>query len=146
MNDRQSKHGYKLIWRNIEIPNNIPIPIDAETYNMSFLELNVICKKRPVFKNSTSPTCNEACNNERRWVRHWNGQMVHTHTYKNISLLFILFKRELQNYTHIFYFFWWQRKHSRFSDPDRSLNRKNERFKIFEVEPGSNRDDQGRTH
>ena len=29
----------------------------------------------------------------------------------------------------------------RFSDPDRSLNRKNERFKVFEVEPRSNRDD-----
>ena len=31
--------------------------------------------------------------------------------------------------------------YTRFSDPDRSLNRKNERFKIFEIEPGSNRDD-----
>ena len=31
---------------------------------------------------------------------------------------------------------------SRFSDPDRSLNRKRERFKVFEVEPRSNR---GRT-
>ena len=103
MNDRQSKHGYKLIWRNITIPNNITIPIDAETYKMSFLELNVICKKRPVFENSTCPTCNEPCNNERRWVHHWNGQMVHTHTYKNISLLYILFKRELQNYNHIFF-------------------------------------------
>ena len=30
----------------------------------------------------------------------------------------------------------------RFSDPDRSLNRKRERFKVFEVEPRSNR---GRT-
>ena len=29
---------------------------------------------------------------------------------------------------------------SRFSNPNRSLNRKNERFKIFEVDPGSNRD------
>ena len=28
---------------------------------------------------------------------------------------------------------------SRFSDPDRSLNRKRERFKVFEVEPRSNR-------
>ena len=28
-----------------------------------------------------------------------------------------------------------------FSDPDRLLNRKRERFKSFEVEPGSNRDD-----
>ena len=28
----------------------------------------------------------------------------------------------------------------RFSDPDCSLNRKNERFKVFEVELGSNRD------
>jgi len=26
----------------------------------------------------------------------------------------------------------------RFSDPDRSLNRKKERFKVFEVEPRSN--------
>ena len=32
---------------------------------------------------------------------------------------------------------WWVR----FSDPDRSLNRKNKRFKVFEVEPRSNRDD-----
>ena len=31
---------------------------------------------------------------------------------------------------------------SKFSDPDRSLNRKRERFKVFEVEPRSNR---GRT-
>ena len=30
---------------------------------------------------------------------------------------------------------------SRFSNPDHSLNRKRERFKVFEVEPGSNRDD-----
>ena len=30
---------------------------------------------------------------------------------------------------------------TRFSDPDRSLNRKRERFKVFEVEPGSNGDD-----
>ena len=30
---------------------------------------------------------------------------------------------------------------TRFSDPDRSLNRKRERLKVFEVEPGSNRDD-----
>ena len=29
--------------------------------------------------------------------------------------------------------------HLRFSDPDRSLNRKRERFKVFEVEPRSNR-------
>ena len=29
----------------------------------------------------------------------------------------------------------------RFSDPDRSLNRKKERFKGFEVKPRSNRDD-----
>ena len=29
---------------------------------------------------------------------------------------------------------------TRFSDPDRSLNRKRERFKVFEVEPRSNRD------
>ena len=29
----------------------------------------------------------------------------------------------------------------RFSDPDRSLNRKRKRFKVFEVESGSNRDD-----
>jgi len=28
---------------------------------------------------------------------------------------------------------------SRFSDPDRSLNRKRERFKVFEVQPRSNR-------
>ena len=28
---------------------------------------------------------------------------------------------------------------ARFSDPDRSLNRKRERFKVFEVEPRSNR-------
>ena len=31
---------------------------------------------------------------------------------------------------------------SKFSDPDRSLNRKRERFKVFEVKPRSNR---GRT-
>ena len=30
---------------------------------------------------------------------------------------------------------------ARISDPDRSLNRKRERFKGFEVEPRSNRDD-----
>ena len=30
---------------------------------------------------------------------------------------------------------------SRFSDPNRSLNRKRERFKIFEIEPESNRND-----
>ena len=30
--------------------------------------------------------------------------------------------------------------HSRFSDPDHLLNRKRERFKVFEVEPRSNRD------
>ena len=30
---------------------------------------------------------------------------------------------------------------TRFSDPDRSLNRKRERFKVFEGKPGSNRDD-----
>ena len=30
---------------------------------------------------------------------------------------------------------------ARFLDPDRSLNCKRERFKIFEVESGSNRDD-----
>ena len=30
---------------------------------------------------------------------------------------------------------------TRFSDPDRSLNRKRERFKGFEVEPKSNYDD-----
>ena len=30
---------------------------------------------------------------------------------------------------------------SRFLDPDRSLNRKRERFKVFEVEPRSNCDD-----
>ena len=30
---------------------------------------------------------------------------------------------------------------ARFSDLDRSLNRKRERFKVFEVEPESNRDD-----
>ena len=30
---------------------------------------------------------------------------------------------------------------ARFSDPDRSLNRKNERFKVFEIEPRSNRND-----
>ena len=30
---------------------------------------------------------------------------------------------------------------SRFSDPDRSLNRKRKRFKVFEVEPKSNHDD-----
>ena len=30
---------------------------------------------------------------------------------------------------------------ARFSDSDRSLNRKRERLKVFEVEPGSNRDD-----
>ena len=29
----------------------------------------------------------------------------------------------------------------RFLDPDRSLNCKRERFKVFEVEPESNRDD-----
>ena len=29
---------------------------------------------------------------------------------------------------------------ARFSNPDRSLNRKRERFKVFEVEPRSNRD------
>ena len=29
---------------------------------------------------------------------------------------------------------------SRFSDPNRSLNRKKQRFKVFEVEPKSNRD------
>ena len=29
----------------------------------------------------------------------------------------------------------------RFSDSDRSLNRKKKRFKVFEVEPRSNRDD-----
>ena len=29
---------------------------------------------------------------------------------------------------------------ARFSDPDRSLNRKRERFKVFEIEPRSNRD------
>ena len=29
----------------------------------------------------------------------------------------------------------------RFLDPDRSLNRKRERFKVFEVKSGSNRDD-----
>ena len=29
----------------------------------------------------------------------------------------------------------------RFSDPDHSLNHKRERFKVFEVEPGSNHDD-----
>ena len=29
---------------------------------------------------------------------------------------------------------------ARFSDSDRSLNRKRERFKVFEVESGSNRD------
>ena len=33
--------------------------------------------------------------------------------------------------------------HARFSDPDRSLNRKRERFKVFEVEPRSNRDRTG---
>ena len=32
-------------------------------------------------------------------------------------------------------------KSSRFPDPDRSLNRKRERFKVFEIEPGLNRDD-----
>ena len=32
-------------------------------------------------------------------------------------------------------------KYTRFLDSDRSLNRKRERFKVFEVEPGSNRDD-----
>ena len=31
--------------------------------------------------------------------------------------------------------------HIRFSDPDRSLNRKIKRFKVFEVELKSNRDD-----
>ena len=31
--------------------------------------------------------------------------------------------------------------YSRFSDPDRLLNRKRKRFKVFEVEPGSNCDD-----
>jgi len=36
----------------------------------------------------------------------------------------------------LFWAFW-----SRFSDPNHSLNRKRERFKVFEVEPGSNRDD-----
>ena len=30
---------------------------------------------------------------------------------------------------------------ARFSDPDRSLNRKKKRFKVFEVETRSNRDD-----
>jgi len=30
---------------------------------------------------------------------------------------------------------------SRFSDSDHSLNRKREKFKIFEIEPESNRDD-----
>ena len=30
---------------------------------------------------------------------------------------------------------------ARFSKPDRSLNRIKKRFKVFEVEPGSNRDD-----
>ena len=30
---------------------------------------------------------------------------------------------------------------SRFSETDRILNRKRERFKVFEIEPGSNRDD-----
>ena len=30
--------------------------------------------------------------------------------------------------------------HSRFLDPDHLLNRKRERFKVFEVEPRSNRD------
>ena len=31
--------------------------------------------------------------------------------------------------------------YTRFSDPDRSLNGKNERFKVFKVKPRSNRDD-----
>ena len=30
---------------------------------------------------------------------------------------------------------------ARFPDPDRSLNRKMKKFKVFEVEPRSNRDD-----
>ena len=32
---------------------------------------------------------------------------------------------------------------TRFSDPNRSLNRKREMFKVFEVEPRSNRDRTG---
>ena len=68
----------------------------------------------------------------------WCKLSLYTYATRNMSLLFLNKKEKKRkndghySVTHV---------NTRFSDPDRSLNRKRERFKVYEVEPGSNRDD-----